>query len=57
MDGELGVEIDLEAAVMWFKEAAEGGDHDAQRRLGCEYEDGEEGVLGAKTDFDMARMS
>ena len=32
------------------------GDHDAQRRLGCAYEEGEGGVLGLKTDFDMALM-
>ena len=30
------------------------GNHDAQRRLGCAYEEGEGGVLGLKTDFDMA---
>ena len=55
-NGDFGRAIDLEMALMWFKKAAEGGDHDAQRRLGCAYEEGEEGALGLKTDFDMAHM-
>ena len=40
-------------ALMWFKKAAEGGDHDAQRRLGSAYMDG---TLGLKTDLEAAAM-
>ena len=38
---------------MWFKKAAEGGDADAQSRLGNAYEDG---LLGPKIDIEMALM-
>ena len=40
-------------ALMWFKEAAKGGDLDAQWRLGQAYEDG---LLGLKIDIEMALM-
>ena len=32
--GQLGLKIDIDMALMWFKEAAKGGDLDAQWRLG-----------------------
>ena len=43
-------------ALKWYRQAAEGGDNYAQRRLGCTYEEDEEGALDLKTDFDMALM-
>ena len=45
--------IDFEAAFTWYQKAAEGGDHDAQRRLGRAYRDG---TLGLKTDLEAATM-
>ena len=51
-----GLVTNSKTARTYFQEAAEGYDHDAQRRLGCAYEEGEGGVLGLKTDFDMALM-
>ena len=40
-DGLLGLKIDIEMALMWFKKAAACGDGDAQWRLGKAYEYGE----------------
>ena len=47
------IAIDLEVALMWFQKAAEGGNDDAQSRLGDAYEGG---LLGPKIDIEMALM-
>ena len=47
----LGLAIDLQLALMWFKKAAEGGDGHAQWRLAEAYEEGE---LGLRTDMKKA---
>ena len=51
--GQLGLKIDIDMALMWFKKAAGGGDLDAQCRLGDAYEDGQ---LGLMIDIEMALM-
>ena len=40
-DGEFGLESNEETALMWHQKTADGGDAEAQRRLGCAYEDGD----------------
>ena len=47
-DGDFGVVINFKTARTYFQDAAEGGDHDAQRQLGSAYMDG---TLGLKTDL------
>ena len=50
--GDLGLEIDLEAALTWFQKTAKGGRHYAKWRLGWAYEKGD---LGVKIDLEVAR--
>ena len=45
MYGHLGLKINYDMALIWLKEAAEGGVTYAQRRLGFAYENGELGPL------------
>ena len=49
----MGLKIDLVIALMWFKEAAEGGDGHAQWRLGKAYHKGE---LDLAIDHEAALM-
>ena len=52
--GQLGLKIDIDMALMWFKKAAEGGNITSQWRLGVAYEDG---GLGVVTNFKTARTN
>ena len=49
---EIGVALKFDTALMYFREAAEGGDAEAQRRLGVAHHYGE---LGLKSNAEEAR--
>ena len=54
--GDLTMAIDFEAAFTWYQKAAEGGDHDAQRRLGwADSEDEEDDEEDDEEEEDCSR--